>query len=85
MKGRHVNFAQYPFGRHVNFAQGPLRSYFDEQQGGHVKFTQDPLRSCFDEKQKNAIHLLYFVFTSFVFIICEVLCKSGKTSDEEKL
>ena len=38
----------------------------------------DPLRSYFDERQKNEIiHLLHlhFVFTLFLFHICEVLVK----------
>ena len=49
---------------------------------GHVQskwrpsnFARDPLRSYFDEPQKNEIHLLYlhYFFTSFLFIICEIL------------
>ena len=44
-------------------------------EGRHDNFAQDPLHSYSDEQQKNEIHLLYlyFVFTSFLFIICEVL------------
>ena len=44
-------------------------------QRRHVYFAQDPLRSYFDEQQKNEIHFLYlyFVFTSFLFIIYKVL------------
>ena len=40
----------------------------------HVNFARDPMRSYFDEPEKNKILLLYlhFVFTSFLFIICEV-------------
>ena len=41
-----------------------------------VKLTAwDPLRSYFDEPQKNEIYLLHlhFVFTPFLFIICEIL------------
>ena len=40
-----------------------------------------------DECQKNEIHLnfLHFVFTSFLFIICDFLFKSCKISGEEKL
>ena len=44
-----------------------------EPEGRHFNFTRDPLRLYFHEPQKNEIHLLYlhFVFTSFLFIICE--------------
>ena len=45
---------------------------------GHVQSKWDitlTLRSYFHEPQKNEIHHLYlhFVFTSFFFIICELL------------
>ena len=45
--------------------------------GRQVNFAQDPLRSDIDEQQKNEIHLLYlyFVLTSILFNICEVLVK----------
>ena len=44
-------------------------------EGRHVDFARDPLRSYFHEPQKNEIHLwyLYFVFTFFSTIICEIL------------
>ena len=43
--------------------------------GRHVTFARDSLRPYFNEPQKNGIHLLYlyFVFTSFLFIIYEIL------------
>ena len=43
----------------------------------HVNCARDLLRSWFHEPQKDGIHLLYlnFVFTSFLFSICEVLIK----------
>ena len=43
----------------------------------YVNFAQDPLRSYFDQQQKNEIQLLYlyFVFSSLLFNICEVLVK----------
>ena len=48
-------------------------------------FAQGPLRSYFDEQQKNEIHLeyLYFVFTSFLFIICDILILILQISGEE--
>ena len=48
-----------PKGCHVNFARDPLHSYFDE----------------YHDYQKHETHLLYLhlIFTSFLFIICEVL------------
>ena len=44
-------------------------------KGRHVNFARNPLRLYVHEPQKNEIYLLYlhFVFTSFVFIICEIL------------
>ena len=49
-------------------------------------FAQGPLRSYFDEQQKNEIHLLYlyFVFTSFLFIICDILILILQINGEEK-
>ena len=43
--------------------------------GRHINFARDPLHSYFYEPQKNEIHLLYlyFVFTSFLFIIYGIL------------
>ena len=41
----------------------------------HVNFAQVPLRSYVNECQKKEIYFLYlhFVFTLFLFIICELL------------
>ena len=49
-------------------------------------FAQDPLRSYFNEQHKNEIRLkyLYFVFTSFLFIICDILILILQISGEEK-
>ena len=49
-------------------------------------FAQGPLRSYFDEQQKNEIHLkyLYFVFTSFLFIICDIFILMLQINGEEK-
>ena len=53
----------------------------------HVNFARDPLCSYFHEPPKNEIHLLYLHvdFTSFLFIICEILIKILQISCEEKL
>ena len=53
----------------------------------HVNFARDPLRSYFHEPQKSEIHLLYlhFVFTSFLFTICEIFISILQISGEEKL
>ena len=43
-------------------------------EGRHANFARNLLRSYFHEPQKNEMHLLYlhFVFTSILFIICEI-------------
>ena len=49
-------------------------------------FAQGPLRSpYFDEQQKHIIHFqyLYFVFTSFLIIICNILILILQISGEE--
>ena len=52
-----------------------------------LNFARDPLCLYFHEPQKNEIHLLYlyFVFTSFLFIICGILVYILEMSREEKL
>ena len=55
---------------------GPMQSKW-HPKGFTFNFAQDPLHSYFDQPHKNEIHLLYlhFVFTLFLFIICEVFIK----------
>ena len=62
---------------HFSEIHGRIYAMGYVQSRRHVNFAQDPLRSYFHEPQKNEIHLLYlyFVFTSFLFSICEVVIK----------